>query len=224
MIAVRKPGAKVVLFGVENSTAGDMIDSIARAGMELVAGVVTREPKVGLGGIPVIVTIEEVTPRLAQLPFAAVRHVPGQRKSKIAEAAEVGFTVLAQIVDPTAVVSPAAVLGRGVYINALAGIGSNAELGDLVVIGRQSVVGHHTRLEEYCTVGPGVTIASHCHIGRGVFIGAGATVSQSLAIGPNSVIGAGAVVIRDVAGNTIVAGNPARTIRENIKGYRDSEV
>jgi acetyltransferase-like isoleucine patch superfamily enzyme len=35
------------------------------------------------------------------------------------------------------------------------------------------------------------------------------------------VIAAGAVVTRDVANHTVVAGNPARVIRESVAGYRD---
>jgi sugar O-acyltransferase (sialic acid O-acetyltransferase NeuD family) len=224
MIPGPKAAAKVVLYGVESSYSGDMAESIARAGNELVAGVVTGELRIGLGGIPVIVTPDEITPRLLRHPVAVVRHVPGQRKCKAEEAAGLGFEAFAQIVDPTAIVSQSAELGRGVYVNALAAIGSRAELADFVYIGSQSSIGHHTRLEDYCTVSPGVTIASHCHIGRGVFIGAGVTIAPQVTIGPNSVIGAGATVIKDVAANTVVAGNPARVIREGIKGYMDAEV
>jgi len=36
-------------------------------------------------------------------------------------------------------------------------------------------------------------------------------------IGNNCIVGAGSVVTKDVPDNCIVAGNPARIIRENIK-------
>ncbi len=52
------------------------------------------------------------------------------------------------------------------------------------------------------------------HIGKKAWIGAGATILPGVTIGDNAVVGAGSVVTRDVPANTIVAGNPARIIRE----------
>lgn len=46
------------------------------------------------------------------------------------------------------------------------------------------------------------------------WIGAGVTILPSVTVGENSVVGAGSVVTHDVDPNTIVAGNPARLIRE----------
>jgi hypothetical protein len=44
------------------------------------------------------------------------------------------------------------------------------------------------------------------------FIGARAIILPGVTIGPNAVVGAGSIVTKDVAPNTIVAGNPARFI------------
>lgn len=46
-----------------------------------------------------------------------------------------------------------------------------------------------------------------------VWIGAGATVLPGVTIGENSVVGAGSVVTKDVPKNTVVAGNPAKKIK-----------
>jgi acetyltransferase-like isoleucine patch superfamily enzyme len=48
---------------------------------------------------------------------------------------------------------------------------------------------------------------------RGASIGSGVTLLCGITIGENALIGAGSVVIRDVPSDTVVAGNPARTIR-----------
>lgn len=51
------------------------------------------------------------------------------------------------------------------------------------------------------------------HIGRNVWIGAGATILPGVTIGDNAVVGAASVVTKDVAPDTIVAGNPARLVK-----------
>jgi acetyltransferase-like isoleucine patch superfamily enzyme len=48
---------------------------------------------------------------------------------------------------------------------------------------------------------------------RGASIGSGVTLLCGITIGENALIGAGSVVISDVPPDTVVAGNPARTIR-----------
>jgi UDP-2-acetamido-3-amino-2,3-dideoxy-glucuronate N-acetyltransferase len=45
-------------------------------------------------------------------------------------------------------------------------------------------------------------------------IGSGATLLCGITVGENAIIGAGSVVTKDVAPNTIVAGNPARLVRK----------
>jgi maltose O-acetyltransferase len=51
-------------------------------------------------------------------------------------------------------------------------------------------------------------------IEENVWIGGGAILLPGVTIGRNAVVGAGAVVSRNVPANTVVAGNPARVIRE----------
>ncbi len=51
-------------------------------------------------------------------------------------------------------------------------------------------------------------------IGNNVWIGDRATVLKGVTIGDNSIVGAGAVVARDVPANVVVAGNPARIVKE----------
>lgn len=55
----------------------------------------------------------------------------------------------------------------------------------------------------------------HCiTIGDDVWIGAGAIILNGVTIGDGAVIGAGAIVTKNVEPYTIVAGNPAKKIRD----------
>ncbi|HSH03858.1 MAG TPA: sugar O-acetyltransferase [Anaerolineae bacterium] len=60
----------------------------------------------------------------------------------------------------------------------------------------------------------GWEIAKPITINDYVWIGGNATILPGLTIGHNAVVGAGAVVTKDVPPNTVVAGNPARIIRQ----------
>ena len=53
-------------------------------------------------------------------------------------------------------------------------------------------------------------------IGNSCIVGVGAMISSGVTIGDNCVVGAHSVVTKDVPDNTIVAGNPAKIIKENI--------
>lgn len=52
------------------------------------------------------------------------------------------------------------------------------------------------------------------HIGTDVWIGGSAVICPGVTIGDRAVVGAGSVVRKDVPAGTVVAGNPARIIRE----------
>jgi len=54
-------------------------------------------------------------------------------------------------------------------------------------------------------------IGSHC------FIGCGAIILPNVVIGNHVIVGAGSVVTKDVPANSIVAGNPARIIKSDIR-------
>ena len=49
---------------------------------------------------------------------------------------------------------------------------------------------------------------------KGASIGSGSTILSNISIGENAIIGAGSVVTKDVPANSIVAGNPARLLRQ----------
>jgi len=60
-------------------------------------------------------------------------------------------------------------------------------------------------------------IHTDTYIGKNCFIGAHSIILPGIHIGDGSIVATGSVVTRDVAAGTLVAGNPARVIRTNIR-------
>jgi acetyltransferase-like isoleucine patch superfamily enzyme len=87
--------------------------------------------------------------------------------------------------------------------------------------------GVHIGSESYCA--SGCLILTHDYtrgihtdtrIGSRCFIGANAIVMPGVIIGDGAIVGAGAVVTKGVPAGCVVAGNPARIVRERVETTR----
>lgn len=105
-------------------------------------------------------------------------------------------------------------------------IESGVVVGDRVTIKSGVYLWEGTTVEDDVFLGPNATFTNDrfprsrqpwtCEgvtIRRGASVGAGAVVLPGVTIGERAMVGAGAVVVRDVEPDSVVAGNPARTIR-----------
>jgi acetyltransferase-like isoleucine patch superfamily enzyme len=58
------------------------------------------------------------------------------------------------------------------------------------------------------------TISSDCiRIGKDCWLGANAVVLPAVQLGPRTIVGAGSIVTKSFRGNCVIAGNPARILR-----------
>ncbi len=117
-------------------------------------------------------------------------------------------------------------------------IGKNAVIMMGAVLNIGAVVGEGTMIDMGAILGGRATVGKNCHIGAGavlagviepaaatpvivedgVLIGANAVIIEGVHVGKNAVVAAGAVVIEDVPENAVVAGCPARVIKQKDAG------
>ena len=120
----------------------------------------------------------------------------------------------ANLIHPSATISPSSRLGKGLIVKPHALISTNAVIGDNVSIEENGIVGHDSIIEDHCQISANVVIAGGCRVGRATYIGLSVPVKQGICIGKNSVIGMGSVVLRDIPDNVIAIGNPARPMKK----------
>jgi acetyltransferase-like isoleucine patch superfamily enzyme len=127
-------------------------------------------------------------------------------------------------------------------------IGAFVEIQKNAIVGQRCKISSHTficegvTIEDNVFIGHGVTFVNDTYprataadgqlqteadwkvertlIKKGASIGSGVTILANVTVGEGAIVGAGSVVTKDVAPNTIVAGNPAKLLRhiEQTKG------
>jgi maltose O-acetyltransferase len=107
-------------------------------------------------------------------------------------------------------------IGEHVFLNVLCTIldCNEVHIGHNVMIGPSVQIytaAHHLQADLRIQ---GWEVAKPIVIEDNVWLGGGAILLPGVSIGRNAVVGAGAVVSRSVPADTVVAGNPARVIRE----------
>lgn len=115
-------------------------------------------------------------------------------------------------VHPSAYISDNADVGDGVFIGINVMVGPEVKIGNNTIINNGSIIDHESNIGNNVQIGPGVNIAGRVDVGDESFIGIGASVIDNIILGKGVTVAAGSVVIKDVDGNTKVAGVPAKPI------------
>ena len=136
-------------------------------------------------------------------------------------------------------------IGDETKIGAFVEVQKNAQIGKRCKISSHTFVCEGVVIEDNVFIGHGVTFINDSYpratsnegrlqteadwsvertvVKTGASIGSGATILSRLTIGENAIVGAGSTVTKDVPENAIVAGNPAKILR-NLVGNQKPEL
>jgi len=132
-------------------------------------------------------------------------------------------------IEPGAIIRDKVTIGKNAVIMMGAVINIGAEIGDETMIDMNAVIGARGKIGKRVHIGAGAVVAgvleppskSPSEIGDNVLIGANAVILEGIKVGKNAVVAAGSVVVEDVPEGVVVAGTPAKIIKnvdEKTKG------
>lgn len=110
------------------------------------------------------------------------------------------------------------ILGIDVFDVTRIGNALNVYHGIGLIVNGDVVIGNNVTLRHNTTIGNTKKGGKSPVIGNNVEVGANCVIIGDITIGDNAIIAAGSVVIKDVPEYTIVAGNPARVVKQIAKG------
>ena len=131
------------------------------------------------------------------------------------------------MVHPTAVISAFSKISPvGVYISPYTYVQADSSIGDNTILLSHVNISHTTHIGNSCFIAGGATIGAYTEMEDFVFIGQGALSisAKTKRIGHHAYIGARSLLTRDVPPCVVMAGAPARILRdtsENDKSYYD---
>ena len=125
-------------------------------------------------------------------------------------------------IEPGAIIRDQVAIGNNAVIMMGAVINIGAEIGDDSMIDMGTILGGRAIVGKHCHIGAGAVLAGviepasaqPVRIDDNVLVGANAVVLEGVHVGEGAVIAAGAIVTHDVKPHTVVAGVPARYIKD----------
>jgi len=124
---------------------------------------------------------------------------------------------LTSIIDPSCFVHSTARLGPGSVLFPFCYVGANARTGLRFFSLAGTIINHDDVLGDHVVCASGAKLAGVVTVGDYSYLGQGCSVRQFLKLGRNCLIGMSAVVVKDVEENSVMAGNPARKMKDRQK-------
>lgn len=132
------------------------------------------------------------------------------------------LTIYEARIEPGAIIRDMVEIGKGAVIMMGAVINIGCVIGEQTMIDMNAVLGGRAIIGNNCHIGAGAVVAGvieppsaqPVRIEDNVLVGANAVILEGVRVGKGSVVAAGAIVTRDVPEYSVVAGSPAKIIKE----------
>ncbi len=150
----------------------------ALGGYELVGLVDDRWPALpALRGLPVLGRLADLQNLRGQADAAVLAIGDNAARQAAFSAAQAAGYALPNLVHPRAVVSPSAVLGRGLTVMAGAIIGAEARVDDGAIVNAGAVLDHHAQVGACARLGVGACLAGGAVLLPGASLAAGGVLA-----------------------------------------------
>lgn len=116
------------------------------------------------------------------------------------------------VIHPSAIVSPSACLGEGVFIAPRTVVNARAEIGPGVIINTGAIVEHDCVIGHFSHITPTATLGGFVHIGGHCLIGIASGILPGVILGDRVTLGAGAVATTDLPEGVTAIGVPAKVM------------
>jgi len=158
--------------------------------------------------------------QLAKHSQAKILAVPGRaenylQRKRIIDSLDVEKSRFTILTHPKAAISKDTTIGYNTLIMAGVVTTANVAIGNHCAILPNSVLSHDVKMGDYCLMGSNVSVSGSVVIHPQCYLGSGCKVMHEIEIAEGTLIGLGSVVLKSTRPHTVLAGNPAKVLREN---------
>ncbi|MBN1187868.1 MAG: NeuD/PglB/VioB family sugar acetyltransferase [Bacteroidales bacterium] len=123
-------------------------------------------------------------------------------------------------IHPSVIIGRNSSIGKGTVMMAGCIISPNVVIGDFCFFATGAILEHDSVMEDFSSLSAGSVTGGKVKIGKYTAITLSVTIFDRISIGEHSVIGSGSLVTKDIPGNVIAYGNPAKIIRSRQIGEK----
>lgn len=211
-----QPDATLIVFG-SGGHAKVVIDAAEKQGFKRI--LVADDAEQNWGGQLMghrILGGRDALLQLDMRPPAIVAVGDNMARVQIAAWLETHGFKLASVVHPSSQIGRGAQIGGGSFLVAGTVVNSDAVIGTNVIVNTGATIDHDCIVGDGVHLAPGVHLCGQVKVGAGSFLGVGTVVIPHVCIGANCVVGAGSTVIDDAPDGVVIAGVPARPLRQPV--------